>query len=811
MGKEWDSLSVANAFAESILRSLSPVWLMVVANSVQDNASTDFSESQSARNLTALCVEYSSIDRQAKLNLRTFSVQENVLTKPEALALSKELCPNLTSVIENQPENVLYVANNTFTGKCPKSIAQELALKLDTNSLCEDLKILHSLMEGQKTSDPIVVMNGKQSDSRFTSATNLDVRNVESTVLEKRYNVTTSSLIESQKTIRWITSLRFVRNAMAMFTAIPGNIQLLSERFHYSWLKEVYRILKPGAHLLAFAGTRTYHRLVVAAEDAGFEIRDQLQWIYGSGFPKSLDVSKAIDKMFGAEREVVGTHSGSGMTRSNVVQGAQQRFTHEWNKYSNVPATEDAKKWQGWGTALKPANEPIVLARKPLIGTVAENVLKHGTGGLNIDASRIGTGTPKPVRIATSALPSNGKYGEGLNGSKAVEDSTQGRWPANVLFDEEVAALLDEQSGVLKSGKLTGTEPSETTSEIYGKYNKRSTNTIGDTGGASRFFYVAKASKRERNAGLEGMPRKPMNTYNFSEDGSFRLNLTAQSGEQKREPRQNHHPTVKPIKLMQYLIKLITPPAVHWCENCNKNGHEKSKEKTSATPPVQTMRSNIQTSGQHAETQVLLENLSARVDGDIASEAMRVVQKDIFASKSGQESTEILLSELREQGGGPQSPEWESDDRSKRLQTTLHAGASNGEQAGHANGTSVDHEQSSRASTETDRSGSSYQRNQRRQSHRKSRSDAKKETRQTGQTEWSDGDPLSALPSQDQTLHPCPTCGEALKTKPGCVLDPFMGSGSTGVAAKSLGFEFIGIELNQEYVEIAQKRIQAVG
>jgi len=183
---------------------------------------------------------------------------------------------------------------------------------------------------------------------------------------------------------------------------------------------ECLRVLKPGGHLLAFSGSRTYHRMVVAIEDSGFEIRDQIMWLYGSGFPKSLNVSKAIDKASGAEREVVGKRQGRGSQESNAG--------HEYGIKAGLmnitaPATPEAQQWQGWGTALKPAHEPIVVARKPVEGTVAQNVLTYGTGALNIDGSRVGTET---------VITTNGK---GFNGSFEVAQTIM------VALNEKVAGL----------------------------------------------------------------------------------------------------------------------------------------------------------------------------------------------------------------------------------------------------------------------------------------------------------------------------------------------------------------------------------
>ena len=337
---------------------------------------------------------------------------------------------------------------------------------------------------------------------------------------------------------------------------------------------ECLRVLKPGGHLLAFGGSRTWHRLAVAIEDSGFQVRDSIAWLYGSGFPKSLDISKAIDKAAGAEREVLTETiedlfgkreerkekpaSGigeNGNAFSGHAEGAMQR------ELGN-PVTPQAQQWEGWGTALKPAFEPVVVARKPLIGTVAENVLTHGTGGLNIDGSRIGTREHEPqFRPASASGPSNGgvAFGdrEGRDASYA-----QGRWPSNVILDPYTAELLDEQSGDSKSakGKVSATNSGNSTwaADDGGNFDKGRTREwegYGDTGGASRFFYVAKASKRDRNEGLEELePQRH----------SDRQNAEGVGGDNPRnrtnEAKQNFHPTVKPTDLMRYLIKLVTPP-----------------------------------------------------------------------------------------------------------------------------------------------------------------------------------------------------------------------------------------------------------
>jgi site-specific DNA-methyltransferase (adenine-specific) len=317
-------------------------------------------------------------------------------------------------------------------------------------------------------------------------------------------------------------------------------------------------VLKPGGHLLSFGGTRTYHRVAVAIEDAGFELRDSIAWLYGSGFPKSLDVSKAIDKAAGAEhlREFVSTNPANrpyNMTAGETSTGWQSPPRPD----KTAPATQEAQQWQGWGTALKPAFEPVIVARKPIEGTVANNVLKWGTGGLNIDGSRIATDEVKEQEAKRNAYENSyGGFDGGIarhNGSGTSH--TQGRWPANIILDPYTAELLDEQSGDSK-GRIGMTKHSGP-NEVYAGWTKNKQDSysagIQDTGGASRFFYVAKASKRDRNEGLEELP--------LVKSGSMSGGEETREGRPSNHPeRQNFHPTVKPTSLMEYLIKLVTPP-----------------------------------------------------------------------------------------------------------------------------------------------------------------------------------------------------------------------------------------------------------
>ena len=315
------------------------------------------------------------------------------------------------------------------------------------------------------------------------------------------------------------------------------------------WCVEALRVLKPGGHMLIFCGPRTYHRMASGVEDAGFEIRDQIMWIYGSGFPKSLDVSKAIDKAAGVEREVVGESKDS----ANRVNGGIFVNENEGQRTITAPATEEAKQWDGWGTALKPAHEPICVARKPLTGTVAENVLEHGTGGLNIDACRI---EGPPWKWGTQADLTGNGYGTkrpsaGDIHAKDVESNPKGRWPANLILDTDAGAMLDRQSGELSiCGGPKSTDHKE------GMFGIGQPGQIfNDSGGASRFFYCAKASKEDRDEGLEDfkLHMKKMGTF---QDGRPHCSEDYKYQGQGR----NHHPTVKPTDLMQYLCRLVTPP-----------------------------------------------------------------------------------------------------------------------------------------------------------------------------------------------------------------------------------------------------------
>jgi hypothetical protein len=282
----------------------------------------------------------------------------------------------------------------------------------------------------------------------------------------------------------------------------------------------VYDLLLPGAVLLAFGGTRTWHRLAVAIEDAGFEVFDTLMWLYGSGFPKSHDISKAIDKGAGATREVVGRNPHARPNSDGDYQGYSGKQGHD--PFITAPATPLSAAWSGYGTALKPAWEPIIAARRPRETTYAATAVEHGAGALRVDGCRIGTEQTVTLRNGNSG--GNGAYGRDTRVFERT--NPPGRWPANLLLDEDTAAMLDAQSGYSETRRID--KPSDCGGNTWGGTFQTNRGPRGhtDSGGASRFFYCAKASKSERGA-------------------------------------DNHHPTVKPLGVCEYLARLILPPEPH--------------------------------------------------------------------------------------------------------------------------------------------------------------------------------------------------------------------------------------------------------
>lgn len=326
--------------------------------------------------------------------------------------------------------------------------------------------------------------------------------------------------------IQWLKTLQS-DSIDSVVTDPPYGLSFMGKKWDYDvpsmelW-NEVFRVLKPGGHILSFGGTRTYHRMVTNIENAGFEIRDQLQWLFFTGFPKSHNIGKAIDKIQGNEREVIGS----------TISGISKAFTKEgWGNGSDeVTKTKGMSIYDAWGTGLKPANEPICLARKPISErTIALNVIKHGTGGINIDGCRIEYTSSKDEKHQQNIRKGIGKFFGGAGKSICFDPVSTGRFPSNVLIDESIGEILDEQGGIKNQGHW-----SSTNSNGFGEFGGGKSTYYG-TGekdkskiGASKFFYVPKPSKKEKSMGLDQI--------------------------------SNSHPTVKPITLISYLVRLITPP-----------------------------------------------------------------------------------------------------------------------------------------------------------------------------------------------------------------------------------------------------------
>lgn len=328
-----------------------------------------------------------------------------------------------------------------------------------------------------------------------------------------------------------------------------------------TWQK-CYEVLKPGGYLLAFGGSRTYHRIACAIEDAGFEIRDCIMWLYGSGFPKSMNIGLAIDKKMGIESTVVGTKKEHDIRNNNYANNdvSTKTFIREIKKAKSV--------WSGWGTCLKPAYEPIIIARKPFKGSLVDNVIENGVGGLNIDECRVATNGEK-IAVAKEFLSNyaTDKESYRFKQSKA-ELIEQGRFPANVILTynetdfEEVCGEMPETKSSARpnsNGKIYHKEQI-----CYGDYNDIPINlNYIDEGSASRYFYCAKASKKDRDEGLDGFEEKEQKTiYNDGFNSATKLTTDFQKETgiiENRTLRKNIHPTVKPTELMQYLVRLVTP------------------------------------------------------------------------------------------------------------------------------------------------------------------------------------------------------------------------------------------------------------
>jgi DNA modification methylase len=341
--------------------------------------------------------------------------------------------------------------------------------------------------------------------------------------------------------------------------------------------REVYeqclRVLKPGGHLLAFSAARTYHHLAMTVELCGFEIRDQIMWIYGSGFPKSQDVGRQIQKSLGV-KETVSNPNHRTKDGDSLYESGHQKTEIKGDVVCTDPI---AQQWNGWGTQLKPAHEPIVMARKPVIGSIRENVLEHGTGAINIDATRVGYANEQDKNSIDHKVPTaawSGHTNQVDSYEKGqfikVETNQLGRFPANVIHDgsDEAVSLFPDSNGSggsTPNTKVTGYGKLGGGSSTYTP-NDRTIHNSG-SGSAARFFYCPKVNSKERHIGHDNV--KPFDREKTDNDSTGVQVL------RKRDPQMfdgNNHPTVKPIELMKYLIKLVTPPNGHILDPFNGSG-----------------------------------------------------------------------------------------------------------------------------------------------------------------------------------------------------------------------------------------------
>lgn len=351
-----------------------------------------------------------------------------------------------------------------------------------------------------------------------------------------------------------------------VITDPPYGLSFMGQKWDYNipsieiW-KETLRVLKPGGTALIFAGTRTQHRMAVNVEDAGFELRDVIMWLYGSGFPKATDISKQLDK--GHEREVIDRKVLTGNKDNSENFGKDRTGGKGMGLKPGMiditePSTPEAKLWNGWKShGLKPAYEPILVAVKPNEGTYANNALTWGVSGLNIDGGRV-EGYMGKDRAEGKPRIDTDKYGKA--NSLLNPQSPLGRFPANIILDEEAGALLDEQSGVSETHSM-GNKKATSTGVFGDRGNVPENATRSDKGGASRFFYCAKSSKRERNAGCEGLEEK-QTTGGGGGIGDYKDDVNSMSGKygSEKAPAKNNHPTIKPLKLMEYLCTLTKTP-----------------------------------------------------------------------------------------------------------------------------------------------------------------------------------------------------------------------------------------------------------
>lgn len=489
------------------------------------------------------------------------------------------------------------------------------------------------------------------------------------------------------------------------------------------WAREVFRVLKPGGYLLVCGAPRSYHRMACGVEDAGFVIRDKFSWLFGTGFPKNYDLG------------------------------------------------------DGKGTALKPAHEPIALAWKPFKGTISACHAAHGTAALNIDACRIDASgediAERQSRNGNSERAASDWSGGYENGDLRPGVDF-GRWPSNVLLDEEAAAILDEQAGDRPTGKGAGPSwgKSEGVNEGWRRpahdgYEATPNAGYGDRGGASRFYYVAKPSREERDFGTERLSAR-------KRDESRKEGNPGGDNPRNRglQPRGNFHPTVKPVELMRWLVRLVTPRTVWACPYCEGDIDVEKEEVIRAVQAMRRDDCRRDSEGQ-AEPGLLFEALPSALD----------------------RKTSTVYQGLHDQREG--------------VQADLRSEPPNGDPRGLCHGAPSSDGSGAGSQSTADGGCSSLEREEAGQPSGEPRGDAEKPSRPDEEATGA-AHSMPALRGAHQSLRTCPKCGGNLRERPGRVLDPFTGSGTTGMACRYEQRRFIGIEREADYVQIAEARIAAV-
>lgn len=404
----------------------------------------------------------------------------------------------------------------------------------------------------------------------------LPENSIDTIITDPPYNLSTVNRFKAKDSgEKWnVKSGMFHRSSKGFMGKTWDGTQIAFKK--ETW-EECLRVAKPGATLMAFGGTRTYHRMACAVEDAGWVLKDCIIWLYGSGFPKATDISKQLDK--GYKRKVVGYDVNSAPDLRDVGAKSKEAIGIDKLSFGQVqnakrkiveitsPTTPEAQLWSGWKShGLKPSYEPIIVAMKPNEGSYAANALKHGVSGLNIDGSRISTDDNLNGDAYSGGQRCEGDWKDksGFKNDNLTGEYQQptGRFPANVILDVEAAKMLDAQSGINKSsgGRIGKKDVSNINFGLDGKYQKGDPG-FGDVGGASRFFYCAKASKAERSAGCEELVRK-QTVGGGGGIGNYQDDVNSCSGKygSEKAPAKNYHPTVKPLKLIEYLCTLTKTP-----------------------------------------------------------------------------------------------------------------------------------------------------------------------------------------------------------------------------------------------------------